>query len=337
MPRGGKPKFTPEQDQDIVARYRDGQSVRAIAAAYGATYTPVVNALKRHQVPRRTKTDYAWKPTQVSLEEVARLFGEGLSVPNIARQVGTGNDVISRVLREMGINARYGGSNRRFKGEQVTALAAEHAAGASLSDLARQYDCSVTVISKTLKRAGAEVRHQARGPRFWTPERIEWLREQHQAGRTQEDIAQELGYSQPLIGQKLRDFGIVQRIGQPRGAASPAWKGGRVTDKGYILVYVPDEDRALAGPTRGGGYMLEHRLVMARKLGRPLLPGEKPHHKNTIKTDNSPGNLELWLSSQPSGGRVADLIEWSLTLLDRYMPEVLVPDWRLVPLPESVT
>jgi hypothetical protein len=336
MPRGAKPVFTPEQDQEIAARYQAGETLRQIGASYGFTSRPVVASLGRSGVASRTAADYGWKPTPENAAEVERLWREGMGVQKIARTVGTKNDTVSRVLRDRGIEARFGGQNHRFKGSQIETLAAEYEGGASLTELASRNDCSAAVVRKTLMRSGVQMRDKG-SHRYWTPERVAWLREQYEAGRSNVDIALELGFSARVVGQQLLKLGIAPRGAVLKGPAHHSWRGGRrVRDSGYVEVKVPDDD-PMAVMRGNNGYVLEHRLVMARKLGRPLLPGENPHHKNLIRSDNDPANLELWLTSQPSGARVADLIEWFLPMLDRYMPGLLPPGWEDVPLPEGIT
>jgi hypothetical protein len=64
-------------------------------------------------------------------------------------------------------------------------------------------------------------------------------------------------------------------------------------------------------------------MMMAELLGRPLLPGEEVHHRNGVRDDNRPSNLELWSTSQPPGQRVEDKIAWAVDLLDEYAPDLL--------------
>jgi hypothetical protein len=88
------------------------------------------------------------------------------------------------------------------------------------------------------------------------------------------------------------------------------WKGGRTKHKaGYVMVRVEKHPRGGAN-----GYVFEHILVMEEILGRHLSPDETVHHRNGVRDDNRPRNLELWIRPQPTGVRVQDAVEWARDL-----------------------
>jgi HNH endonuclease len=93
---------------------------------------------------------------------------------------------------------------------------------------------------------------------------------------------------------------------------------GHVRSDGYRLIWWPEHPNA-----KKSGYVAEHIAVMAGLLGRPLVKPENVHHKNGIRDDNRPENLELWSTSQPPGQRVEDKITWAVELLALYRPELL--------------
>lgn len=92
-------------------------------------------------------------------------------------------------------------------------------------------------------------------------------------------------YAIPMRTQgESTHFTCMQRYA--RGYLGP--RGGRtVLPEGYVRVMCKGHPRA-----DPHGYVLEHILVMEKKLGRALLPWEIVHHIDGNKSNNSDDNLE---------------------------------------------
>jgi len=296
MPRGAKPHFTPAQDREIADLYRAGQSTYEIGQKYGVSPTPVTKALKRQGVPMRAAARRAyWTGTPSERAAVVTAYrDEHKSVRRVAKQFQVRMPVIAACLDEAGVS-RTGGARPMFNEATTQAIVSEYQAGANMRELAQKYGSSAVTISNCLQRDGTQPRRSGRWPLFFTPERTAEAVRRAEAGETQQQIAAALGCTQSPVSSALRRAGVTAKSarGHGRMEAHPCWQGGRsVSRQGYILVKVSDDIRHLIGPLRSE-YVLEHRLVMARKLGRPLTEDETVHHVDGDKTHNDPENLQL--------------------------------------------
>jgi transposase len=116
--------------------------------------------------------------------------------------------------------------------------------------------------------------------------------EMYQGGMSMRDIAARIGRSTHVVLRRIKAAGI-SRPYQGSGPDHSGWKGERIeAGQGYWKVWIPPDDPMAIMRTHQG-YVKEHRLVMARKLGRPLLDTETVHHRDDNRSNNDISNLQL--------------------------------------------
>lgn len=96
------------------------------------------------------------------------------------------------------------------------------------------------------------------------------------------------------------------------------WRGGRtINDQGYVLIWT-SVDSPYATMRNSVGYVPEHRLVMAQRLGRTLTRREQVHHVNGDRSDNRIENLQLRSGHHGPGARhqCVDCGSWNVLAVD---------------------
>lgn len=166
-----------------------------------------------------------------------------------------------------------------------------------------------STVHKYLKRHGLKARDVSRDHSHWSRHgRVGACEKQHEvvvrmaeAGATLDAIGRTVGTNQSAVRSYLTRHGIQRPVWrQPpsdhpmarntSGRSNPAWRGGRVLDKhGYVLLWVPGHPEA-----NSHGYVREHRIVMAKTLGRPLTHEEVVDHIDQNTSNNDPCNLRLF-------------------------------------------
>ena len=104
------------------------------------------------------------------------------------------------------------------------------------------------------------------------------------------------------------------------GSSNPNWKNGRRLggqDGEYILQYIPEHPKA-----DSKGYVLEHRLVAEKMLGRPLTEQETIHHLDNDPTNNDEHNI-IVLANQSCHAKLHKFIEKTASIKDKEWRQIL--------------
>lgn len=150
----------------------------------------------------------------------------------------------------------------------------------TIYEIAKELGCTFSNVSLTMKKLGIKTfpngTHQ-KGNKMPVDHK-EKLRKIH-TGK--------------VLSKETRDKIAESRKGKSYIGKSQRFQGRRKRSDGYIGIYSPDHPHSSSD-----GYVMEHRLVMEKLLGRFLLPTEEIHHINEKKNDNRPENLHLFSSKE---------------------------------------
>lgn len=222
-------------------------------------------------------------------EAIAAKYLELRSVNRVSRDFGISTQTVMMALRRLSVPRDGIEMRKKFKIEVAKKIRERYEIGLSFADLVREFGGTEYSIKKAIQYAGGVLVPVC--PPRKLEEEAEMIR-LHREGKSQGDIAIMMGRSQSLVSRVMRLNGIKSHTAQT--AEHGMWNGGRfVNGAGYIYTLMDGDDPFYKTMALKNGYVLEHRIVMARHLGRPLLGSETVHHINGDKLDNSLENLQL--------------------------------------------
>ena len=235
-----------------------------------------------------------WYPRRtVSDEQIVQCYAELGATNKVAKRLSVGQTTVIRVLERHGISrsglAKFRNSITRFKGQEVE-IREFYETGATYEMLCRKFgNASAYAWRHAIKRAGGTIR-TAGNARMKLSE-LERIKELSALGWSQVKISLEIGRSHRFVSRIMRKHDI-QNNQTKAGLGRHTTGKYQISGLEYSLIALRRDDPHIA-MARQNGYVLEHRYIMARKLGRDLLPTETVHHIDGNTLNNSPKNLQL--------------------------------------------
>lgn len=161
--------------------------------------------------------------------------------------------------------------------------------GRKSRDIAKEYGVSKGTVHNWLTTYGIQRRKNENSVVMDEKRAVDLYVNHHWTCR---QIGKEMGCHPNTVAARISQLGVQltneQRTARHRELNRRKYPGRTICNKGYVRVIQHDNPNAYAE-----GYMMEHRVVIERAIGRPLDKKETIHHINMNRADNRIENLAL--------------------------------------------
>lgn len=152
-----KIKLSSEEKQKICQMYQEGLSITRISSRIGQSYFIVLKVLQSSNVKIRSaesyKTTYSVEPTKI--EEISRLWSEGLSVHQLSLTFNLSRRVIKKALLSKNIEVFHrktsSKSGKKLSSEQIEQVVNLCKQGYPVDVIAQNFNVSESTVIRVIK------------------------------------------------------------------------------------------------------------------------------------------------------------------------------------------
>lgn len=227
---------------------------------------------------------------------IIKLYKAGKTYNEISELLNVGKTTIIRCLKRNDVELSGCGIIRidpEIKQGVIKAIES----GIQIKDIQSKYNISYHMVKKILLEAGIKL--PGSGYKYLSQEVIDKVIELYNSHTSIEDIGKVVNRAYGTVN-KIVDRYCIRHADVGKRESHSQWKGGRIIHGNYVLLRLSKEDPYFE-MCNSSGYVMEHRYIMAKSLGRPLTRKETIHHIDGNTTNNDLSNLQLRQANHGKG------------------------------------